>query len=55
MNAPQELADGIRFAGPRAATALDNVKVWDYQLAHNWTTDDAVRRVAAVAGGLDQH
>ncbi len=55
MNTRQPLADGIRFAGARAATALDNVKAWDYQLSHNWTTADAFRHVAAVAGALDQY
>ena len=48
----KELAEGIRFAGRRAAAALENVQEWDYQLSHNWTTADAFRHVAATAGGL---
>jgi hypothetical protein len=48
----KELADGIRFAGRRAAAALENVQEWDYQLSHDWTTADAFRHVAATAGGL---
>ena len=48
----QELADGIRFAGRRAAAAAENVVDWDRQLAHEWTTADAFRHVAATAGGL---
>lgn len=52
---PHQLADGIRFAGARAATALDNVKAWDHQLSNDWTTADAFCHVAAVAGALDQY
>ncbi|MBT5772883.1 MAG: hypothetical protein HOH95_00730 [Dehalococcoidia bacterium] len=48
----QELVDGIRFAGQRAAAALDHVQEFDYQLGHEWTTADAFRHVAQTAGGL---
>lgn len=47
-----ELAEGIRFAGKRAAAALEHVQDWDHQLAHAWTTADAFRHIAATAGGL---
>jgi hypothetical protein len=49
--AKQELADGIRFAGERAAAAAQHCKDWDYQLGHQWTSGDAFRHVAAVSGG----
>ncbi|MGE5595449.1 MAG: hypothetical protein ACM3S1_05375 [Hyphomicrobiales bacterium] len=48
----QELADGIRFAGQRAAAAARYCKDWDHQLAHQWTSRDAFAHVAATAGGL---
>ena len=48
----QDLADGIRFAGRRAAAALEHVQDWDRQLAHEWTTADAFRHLAATAGAL---
>ncbi|HET9199419.1 MAG TPA: hypothetical protein VFO84_00400 [Dehalococcoidia bacterium] len=48
----QELADGIRFAGQRAATAARYTKDWDHQLAHKWTTRDAFSHVASTSGGL---
>jgi len=47
----QELVDGIRFAGQRAAAAARNTKDWDHQLGHQWTSGDAFRHVAATAGG----
>lgn len=47
----QELADGIRFAGRRAAAAAERTQDWDYQLGHRWTSGDAYRHIAAVAGG----
>ncbi len=53
MITKQELADGIRFAGQRAAAAAEHVKDWDYQLAHQWTARDAFTHVAATAGGLE--
>ena len=53
MIAKQELAQGIRFAGQRAAAALDNVQDWDHQLSHEWTTSEAFRHVAATAAGLE--
>ncbi len=46
----QELVDGIRFAGERAAAAAANCKDWDYQLGHQWTSGDAFRHIAAVSG-----
>ena len=49
----QELCDGIRFAGRRAAAALEQVQEWDYQLSHEWTTSEAFRHVAAVAPMLE--
>jgi hypothetical protein len=49
----QELVDGIRFAARRAASALENVQEWDYQLGHQWTTADAFRHVAGAAGALE--
>jgi hypothetical protein len=52
MITKQELVDGIRFAGSRAAAAARNTKDWDHQLAHKWTTRDAFSHVAATAGGL---
>ena len=48
----QELAQGIRFAGRRAAAALDHVQDLDHPLAHAWTTADAFRHLASVAGAL---
>ncbi len=48
----QELADGIRFAGKRAASALEHVQDFDHQLGHQWTTADAFRHVAGTAGAL---
>jgi hypothetical protein len=47
----QELVEGIRFAGERAAAAARYCKDWDHQLGHQWTTGDAFRHVAATAGG----
>jgi hypothetical protein len=46
----QELVDGIRFAGKRAAAAAENTKDWDHQLAHQWTSGDAFRHIAGTAG-----
>lgn len=51
MITKQELADGIRFAGQRAAAAARNTKDWDHQLGHQWTSGDAFRHVAAGAAG----
>ncbi len=51
--ARQELAEGIRFAGRRAAAALDHVPDFDRQLGHDWTTADAFRHIAAGAGTLE--
>jgi hypothetical protein len=48
----QELADGIRFAGQRAATAARLTKNWDHQLAHQWTTRDAFCHIASTSGSL---
>ena len=48
----QELADGIRFAGRRAAAALEHVPDFDRQLAQEWTTADAFRHIASGAGAL---
>ncbi len=48
----QELAEGIRFAGRRAAAAAQNTPDWDYQLGHQWTAGDAFRHVAAAAAML---
>ncbi|MCX7617332.1 hypothetical protein [Tepidiforma sp.] len=50
MISKQELAEGIRFAGRRAAAAAERTKDWDYQLGHQWTSGDAYRHIAAVAG-----
>jgi hypothetical protein len=49
----QELVDGIRFAGRRAAAAGANAKDWDYQLGHAWTTRAAFSHLAATAGGCE--
>ena len=51
MISKQELADGIHFAGERAAAAARNVKDWEFQLSHQWTTKDAFTHLAATAGG----
>lgn len=51
MIGKDELVQGIRFAGRRAAAAAENCKDWDHQLGHQWTTRDAFAHVAAVAGG----
>jgi len=51
MVSKQELVDGIRFAGQRAAAAGERAKDWDYQLGHQWTTRDAFSHVAATASG----
>ena len=52
MISKQELVEGIRFAGRRAAAATQNTPDWDYQLSHQWTAGDAFRHVAAAAGML---
>lgn len=49
----QELVEGIRFAGRRAAAALEHVPDFDRQLAQEWTTADAFRHIAAGAGALE--
>ncbi|WP_322796702.1 hypothetical protein [Tepidiforma sp.] len=54
MISKQELVDGIRFAGRRAAAAAERTKDWDHQLGHQWTSGDAYRHIAAVAGGASQ-
>lgn len=54
MITKEELVDGIRFAGDRAAAIATYCKDWDHQLGHQWTTGDAFRHVAAVAGGASQ-
>lgn len=54
MISARELAAGIRFAGERAATIASYCKDWDFQLGHQWTSGDAFRHVAAVAGGAGQ-
>ncbi len=51
MISKQDLADGIRFAGERAAAAAGYCADWDHQLGHQWTSGDAFRHVAATAGG----
>jgi hypothetical protein len=51
MISKQELVEGIRFAGRRAAAAAERTKDWDHQLGHQWTSGDAFRHIAAVAGG----
>lgn len=51
MITKQELVEGIRFAGKRAAAAGANAKDWDHQLGHQWTTRDAFSHLAATAGG----
>jgi len=51
MITKQELVDGSRFAGRRAAAAGANAKDWNHQLAHQWTTRDAFSHLAATAGG----
>lgn len=52
MITKQELVEGIRFAGKRAAAAAQNTRNWDHQLGHQWTSGDAFRHVAATAAGL---
>jgi hypothetical protein len=51
MISQQELVDGIRFAGQRAAAAGQYCKDWNHQLGHQWSTGDAFRHVAATAPG----
>jgi len=51
MISRKELADGIRFAGQRAAAAAEYCKDWDHQLGHQWTTRDAFSHLASTAGG----
>jgi hypothetical protein len=51
MISKTELAEGIRFAGQRAAAAARYCEDWEHQLGHQWTTGDAFRHVAAVAAG----
>ena len=46
-----ELVEGIRFAGQRAAAAGEFCKDWDHQLGHQWTSGEAFRHLAATAGG----
>lgn len=50
----QELADGIRFAGQRAAAAARYARDWDHHLGHHWTTREAFAHIAATAPGLPQ-
>ncbi|MCK9519845.1 MAG: maleylpyruvate isomerase N-terminal domain-containing protein [Dehalococcoidia bacterium] len=50
----QELAQAIRFAGDRAATAAHYTKDWNHQLGHQWTSGDAFRHIAATAAGLER-
>jgi hypothetical protein len=50
----QELAAAIRLAGDRAATVAHYTKDWDHQLAHQWTSGDAFRHIAATAPALGQ-
>lgn len=52
MISKTELAQGIRFAGERAAAAATHVKDWEFQLGHQWTTKDAFTHVASTSGGL---
>lgn len=52
MISKQELVEGIRFAGRRAAAAARNTKDWEHQLGHQWTSGDAFRHIAATAPGL---
>jgi len=47
----KDLADGIRFAGQRAAAAATYTKNWDHQLAHQWTSRDAFVHLASSGGG----
>ncbi|OAI39658.1 hypothetical protein AYO38_07335 [bacterium SCGC AG-212-C10] len=51
--AKDELVQGIRFAGQRAAAAATFCKDWDHQLGHQWTSGDAFRHVAATSGGAE--
>lgn len=48
----RELAEGIRFAGERAAAAAQYVQDWDRQLAHQWTTRDAFVHVSVTPAAL---
>ena len=54
MISRQELADGIRFAGRRAAAAATHTRNWDHQLAHQWTSRDAFVHLATSAGGAER-
>ncbi len=54
MITKQELVEGIRFAGERAAAAAKHCTDWDHQLGHQWTTRDAFAHVAASAGGAER-
>ena len=54
MLSRQELADGIRFAGERAAAATRYASDFDHRLGHQWTTRDAFSHLAAVGGALEQ-
>ena len=49
MISKQELVDGIRFAGERAAAAAKHCRDWDHQLGHQWTSGDAFRHIAATS------
>ncbi len=50
----KDLAQGIRFAGQRAAAAATHTKDWDHKLAHQWTSRDAFVHIAATAGGAER-
>lgn len=54
MITKQELAQGIRFAGQRAAAAATYTRDWDHQLAHQWTSRDAFVHLATTAGSASQ-
>ncbi len=54
MISKTDLAEGIRFAGKRAAAAAENTRDWDHQLGHQWTSADAFRHLAATAGACAQ-
>lgn len=48
-----ELAEGIRFAGRRAAAALENVVDLDFPLSNGWSSIEMFRHIGQTAGGLE--
>ncbi len=53
MLSKSEIAEGIRFAGKRAAAAAETTVDWDVVLGNVWTTHQMFSHVAAAAGAAE--